>query len=89
MTAEFDYQLRQTRTILILKDLVHRTELLRWVVSHISERGPKPAKVTSHTEGIVKASFSFPPKVWWVVVRSCIQPTLADKTGLVASILAR
>lgn len=62
LMEELDYRLRQARTALILKDLVQRTEFLRWVGSHITEHGPDLSWVTIRTESIVKALLSFPAK---------------------------
>lgn len=47
---------------MIAKDMVQRTELLRWAARHIAERGPETTWVTTHSKPIVKASLSFPAK---------------------------
>lgn len=51
---------------------------MRWVAYHIAEQGLDPKWISMSVEPIVKASLSFAGKFWWVVMRSQIQPTLAN-----------
>lgn len=77
--AEFENMLGQAKNSLVMKDLVQQTSLLRWVVDQIVELGLEPARVTTYTKPIVKASLNFPTKFWWVIVRS-YRLTLANNT---------
>lgn len=67
---------------------------MRQVVAKIAEQVSDSTKIAILANSIMKASLNFPTKLWWVVLRSWIQPTLAintftlDHVNIVANILA-
>lgn len=61
----------------MIRDIVQKAILMRWIAEHIVNLGQDPDWVFSST-AIIKASLIFIDKFWWIIVSSRIRVTQED-----------